>query len=597
MAHNQARWYSSKMRDRIITLLSALVLLSGCTRTKENTPTLATAQAAQFAVQAAQVTPTPPPPQTLTVQTARLEPWAALPAGFENQSPFGIAASHWSGKTLGTWLPQVRDAGITWLRGFDVSALDDRLALAEREGVNVTGFLAWSPAGKPLSFPIKHLNEWSDYVTDLVSRGKGRVKYWEVWNEPPNFSEDTSPESYAKVVVVAYTAAKRVDPNVQVGLATKSNYVSWLETAIRAGAKNHFDYVTVHPYELMGMVAKGGEPLFLSVVPTMRAMLAAANPERKDVPIWITEVGQPVNNGLDANQQAITVVKAYVLGIAQGMTRIHWFEGRDGDSGPFGLLDGKGNPRVSYRALSALIDAVGKEPKYEGWLWIGHAGYGFVFSNDGKHVMVAWAPPDAHAKLEMSAEATVFDPLSSRSYNARSIPLTPAPLFVTGLSSSQVKEAQTNKSRPFPWNGDFSGAKSVTLEAPDVRRGIHQFTTPVIRWFDGQQARDASAQANQPFVVDPNFLAYQSVPLRISVTVRKNGSGRAGFNLKYESPTGWKTEKGGWYTVPDSNTFVTKDFVINDPQFVGNWGYHFMLDSDSRTYSNYSIQSITVTKL
>jgi hypothetical protein len=329
----------------------------------------------------------------------------------------------------------------------------------------------------------------------------------------------------------------------------------------------------------------------------MRAMLAAANPERKDVPIWITEVGQPVNNEFDADQQAITVIKAYVLGIAQGMTRVHWFEGRDGDSGPFGLLDGKGNPRVSYRALSALVDAVGKEPKYEGWLWIGQAGYGFVFTNEGKQVMVAWAPPDAHPKLEMASEAAVFDPVSSRSYKARSIPLTSTPLFVSGLSSAQVKEAQLNKGRPFPWNGDYSGAKSVSLEAPDVRRGVHQFTKPVIRWFDGQQARDASNQVNQPFVVDPNFLAYKSVPLRIAVTVRKNGSGRAGFNLKYESPSGWKTEKSGWFTVPDSNTFVTKDFVIDDPQFVGNWGYHFMLDSDSKTYSNYSIHSITLTRL
>ncbi len=570
---------------RLLTTAAALVWLLGCSRAHEAAGTSPSSPS------------THPEPSLVGAHTSRLEPQALVVTHADDRSPFGIAASHWSSKTLPKWLPKVRDTGVTWLRGFDLSAIDERLAEAEREQVHVAGFLTWSAPGKPLSFPVDDLPAWSDYVEKMVARCKGRVKYWEVWNEPPNFTEDKSPESYAKVVVAAYRAAKRADPTVQVGIATKSNHVQWLEAAIVAGAKNHFDYVTVHPYEVLGMVAKGGEPLFLNIVPTLRAMLQASNPERENAPIWFTELGQPVDKTWNAEQQAVTLVKAYTLGIAQGATRIHWFEGQDGDSGPFGILDGQGNTRPSYHALTALIDAVGAEPNYLGWLILEQGSYGFVFSRDGSYVMVAWAPPGLEVQVRLDREVTVLDPITGRRTKAPDVALTSAPVLVSGLSEGYGVEARSNAARPFPWDGDYSGMQSVSLVAPDVQSGVHQLATPVVKWFGNTPARDASGSARHAFVVDPNFLSYDTVPLRITVVVRRNGIARAGFNLKYESTSGWKTAEGGWYTIPDSPAFTTKEFIIKDSRFVGNWAYHFMLDSDSEKFSQYSIQSITVTKL
>jgi len=34
--------------------------------------------------------------------------------------------------------------------------------------------------------------------------------------------------------------------------------------------------------------------------------------------------------------------------------------------------------------------------------------------------------------------------------------------------------------------------------------------------------------------------------------------------------------------------------MIDDPQFVGKWGYHFSFDSDSTTFSGHSLKSVTV---
>lgn len=69
----------------------------------------------------------------------------------------------------------------------------------------------------------------------------------------------------------------------------------------------------------------------------------------------------------------------------------------------------------------------------------------------------------------------------------------------------------------------------------------------------------------------------------------------SGFNLKYEATSG---RKGiGWNFVPGADRWYTLSWTLADDQFVGNWGYHFSLDSDSKLHSRYYLQRVTVTKL
>lgn len=510
-------------------------------------------------------------------------------------SPFGIASSNLSSKRLAGWLPTIRSAGVAWLRGFDVAAAETRLTEIEQQGLHVSGVLQWSPPGTTLSFPVNHLPTWSHYVEDLVSRTKGRVRHWEVWNEPPNFSQDKSPDSYAKVVVAAYNAVKRVDATIRVGIAAKSNHVQWLESVIRAGAKSHFDYVTLHPYEVLDVVAEGGEALFINIVPTVRAMLRAHDPQRAHVPILFTELGTPVDATTTQEQQAARLLKAYTLGIAQGASRIHWFEGQDGDSGAFGLLDPYGKKRASYTALSTLVATLGAVPDYQGWVIPTEGAYGFVFRSAAGVVLVAWTSPAASKSLYFETPVTVLDATTGSSSTTTHAKLSTLPVIVTGLQATWAEQALGNRTRPFPWGGDFSGARTVSLTAPHTEQGLHQFGQPVIRTFGGKPARDASTRSSQSFAVDPNFANYVTGPLEISITARRNGATSAGFKLTYESVSGWKS--AGWHTVPAGETFTTKTFTVSDAQFVGNWGYHFTLESDSKANSQYSIESVTVTKL
>ena len=99
----------------------------------------------------------------------------------------------------------------------------------------------------------------------------------------------------------------------------------------------------------------------------------------------------------------------------------------------------------------------------------------------------------------------------------------------------------------------------------------------------------------QTFTVDPNFCSYATTRLRVTAVLRRNGGDSAGFNLKYESTSGWKGT-ASWYTIPGSDQWYTQTWSLADTQFVGKWGYNFAFDSDSTQYSNYSIKSVTVTK-
>jgi hypothetical protein len=190
-----------------------------------------------------------------------------------------------------------------------------------------------------------------------------------------------------------------------------------------------------------------------------------------------------------------------------------------------------------------------------------------------------------------------FTPLEAGS----SLALSSAPVLILDVPADLKARAQANKSLPYPWGGDFTGAStvSVTMGDPNTEEGLHQVkpdkSSKAVQVY-GTWARDASLSSSQDFALDPNFLSYTPTRIQITAVTRRDAANdNAGFNLRYESPSGWKTT-GAWYTVPGNDQWYTKTWTIADDEFVGIWGFHFRLDSDSREHSKYLIQKVTVAK-
>jgi hypothetical protein len=515
-----------------------------------------------------------------------------------DESPWGIAPSHSASWGIGSWAPAIAETGVRWIRGFYQAEPDRVLAVSEKLGYRTCGILAWSPKGKKFSFPVDDLPGWRAWILDLLQKTRGRVRHWEVWNEPPNFSESKSPADYAKIVVEAYRTAKEFDPTLQIGLAAQSVNLNFLAQALDAGAAGHFDYVTVHPYEVLDHVERGWEPQFMSIVPTIRKLLADKSPTRRDVPVVITEVGQPVEKGVTPERQADQLVKAFVLSLAQGVKRIHWFEGIDGDSGPFGLIAGnRGDAprRLSFTAMTQLVRTLGHAPRPAGWRVQDGKHTAFAFDAAGSPVVAAWAAAGTSSRIAFGARVRVIQPKTGAASEAEEVELTPSPVLIVGVPAAWLAEARAAGAKPFPWGGDYSGATSVAWTAAGGAKGLHPMGEERIVAIDGAPARDLSRTSGLSFTVDPNFLSYATVPLRITAEVRRNGEKAAGFNFKYESTSGWKGGFG-WHTIPAGPPWTTLTWTLPDPQFVGKWGFHFGFDSDSAQHSGFSVRSVVVSR-
>jgi len=539
-------------------------------------------------------------------------------------TPFGIGADYHTNQTAADnakWIPQMTAIGIKYHRTCDTGwealereqgkftwvNLDAQMDYLASQHMGFGGIFAgnapWNQLDPQGNLPVKNITAWSNYVSQLVTHVHGKIHYWEVWNEPPNGTgRDQTPADYAKIVVAAYDAAKKADPNCMIGLATKSVDLNYLSQAIKAGAKDHFDYITLHPYEsLDGMEDNlGTEAVFMSIVPTVRKMLADVDPAKKDIPVVLTEIGTDAGiRGEDI--QASSLVKAFTLCIAQGITCVNWFEGMDGDSGPMALLKADDTPRLSYHAYERLIKTLGPKPEYLGWVLFNDKDYGFAFQGASGPVVVAWASRGTTDTTDFGGPVTVTNAVTGEAAQGNSYALTSVPIYLTGVPENLLVQARGNKDKPLKWSGDYSTPKfvSIILGQDGVEKGLHSHAAAgvaaaVLAY--GGAARSGDVPGGNVFNVDPAFLSYTSTPIEISVVVRRNATNDpAGFKLIYESTTGFKTL--GWYTLPDNKEWHTVKWKITDAQFVSMWNYNFSLNSDGNKFNKYDIQSVTVTKL
>jgi polysaccharide biosynthesis protein PslG len=153
--------------------------------------------------------------------------------------------------------------------------------------------------------PPANPRDFGDFVGRLSARYRGRVQYWEIWNEPnlPLFWTHPDPVAYTRLLQAAYSTIKANDPMATVlggalapieagqpGIAT----FDYVEAMYAAGAKGSFDALSFHPYTgapsptLDQPTAPAHS--FPQVVPALHAAMVREGDWR---PIWLTETGWP----------------------------------------------------------------------------------------------------------------------------------------------------------------------------------------------------------------------------------------------------------------------------------------------------------------
>jgi len=110
--------------------------------------------------------------------------------------------------------------------------------------------------GRGAMHPPKDISTWREYCRKTAKRYKGRVRHYEVWNEPNSnalgpvgFFFNSDCEHYFELVKNAYEAIKSVDPEAQIlAPSGTGNFFPFLKRFLELGGGRYFDILSIHTY-------------------------------------------------------------------------------------------------------------------------------------------------------------------------------------------------------------------------------------------------------------------------------------------------------------------------------------------------------------
>ncbi len=192
----------------------------------------------------------------------------------------------WRPETADRDLGLAKDAGLSWAKQqfawrdiegagkgkFDWSHADQAVMLANAKGIDLLARMDNAPdwaapgcfnAAKKQMGPANNTQDWVNFLTAFVTRYKGRIRAYEIWNEP-NLAREwcgrpPNPKAYAQLLQVSYKTIKAIDPNAMIISAgmtpttmnsaealPDATYIEQLYSAMKNNSTGYFDVLGVH---------------------------------------------------------------------------------------------------------------------------------------------------------------------------------------------------------------------------------------------------------------------------------------------------------------------------------------------------------------
>ncbi|MBT62740.1 MAG: beta-glucosidase [Puniceicoccaceae bacterium] len=221
----------------------------------------------------------------------------------------------------------------------------------------------------PLYYGDEVRQAWHDYVVALAECFRGKVRYWEVWNEPniPQFWHPSKPDGaeYAELVKVTAAAVKAGCPDAKiVGGAMSKMDPPFLEAALQAGMADHMDVFSFHPYQSVPEVNLQN---MHDLVRRMLKQYAGG----KAIDVWQGENGCPSQTkghnddwlglyGTDQVVQAKWVARRILADLKAGFDMALYFHAVDLMGRPYRQAGGE----VKKPVMMGLINGADYQPKY-----------------------------------------------------------------------------------------------------------------------------------------------------------------------------------------------------------------------------------------
>ncbi len=178
---------------------------------------------------------------------------------------------------------------------------------------------ATTPYGDGQCAPPSSLTYWDDYLTAVVTHAAGRIKYWELWNEPQNTSYYCGDiPTLVTMAQHAQTIIKSIDPDailISPGMAGGTEGPVWLNTFLADGGATAVDAIGFHGYW-----DQTAEDL-VTEIGQYQAVMATNGVS--SLPMWDTEGSGKQMPSWEL--QSAFLAKYYLLHWSMGIQRFVWY--------------------------------------------------------------------------------------------------------------------------------------------------------------------------------------------------------------------------------------------------------------------------------
>lgn len=252
----------------------------------------------------------------------------------------------------------------------------------------------WTPA-KPVNRgrPRPDYGHWVEFVRTFAERYKGRIRFVETWNEPDLLSfANFSVEEYVRLMEIAYTETKKVDPDIVVQSggftgfkvpAASSSDADFLEKSVRDG-KEFYDVFAFH-----------GHGTFRHYEPQIRKLAELRASLGDDTPWWANETAVSAIHVGEVGQ-AENLFQKLLFSWAHGAIGYNWYNLRNKGFDPknnehnFGLLTRDFYPKPAYVTYNMLARYY-REGEFVRAIDMGVGQHGYLFREKaGGYLLANW---------------------------------------------------------------------------------------------------------------------------------------------------------------------------------------------------------------
>lgn len=247
-------------------------------------------------------------------------PWPSVPLG-----GWRTAHANWADlePERNRWTFDLLDKYVGWSQAHHLEILMP-LAYTPRWASSTPDAPTDVEAGNPpgLSGAPRDMEDWRTFVRTVATRYKGRIRDWEIWNEPNRPQSWTgSVETMVDMEREAYAILKQIDPSCVVvsPAATETRGLKFLDAFLDKGGGKYADVIGFHFY-----IGRDVPPeAMVTLIGAVKGILAKHGLGAK--PLWNTEAGWLGPDFLPPDTQAAWLARAYILNWASGVDRFYWF--------------------------------------------------------------------------------------------------------------------------------------------------------------------------------------------------------------------------------------------------------------------------------